>query len=236
MGKLTQLLRIRFCGGNNGITFEGLENTLLTISNNDAIVGEYKNGIEISGPVKAASKIIISDNTRIKGRNDGIDIGDIIGTEIAGETSVLISGNETISGGNDGIDIDSVENAFVTISDNGSITGFDDGIVIDGPIKAASKIIISDNTLIKARDGDGIEIGDVIGTEIAGETNVLISGNETISGGNNGILFGSLENTLLTISNNDAIIGEYKDGIEINGPVKAASKIIISNNTLIKGP
>ena len=155
--------------------------------------------------------------------------------KLLAKQAFLISGNETISGGNDGIDIDSVENAFVTISDNGSITGFDDGIVIDGPIKAASKIIISDNTLIKARDGDGIEIGDVIGTEIAGETNVLISGNETISGGNNGILFGSLENTLLTISNNDAIIGEYKDGIEINGPVKAASKIIISNNTLIKG-
>ncbi|MGH1399230.1 MAG: right-handed parallel beta-helix repeat-containing protein [Alphaproteobacteria bacterium] len=242
-------------GGDDGIDFDGVSKSKITISGNTKIEGLGSDAIEFDGKVKNGATIDITKNTEIKAAQDGI----YFAKTIKGGSTVTIAENGAITGGEEAIEFNkTVDGANVTIRDAvGVIRGDDNGIVFDGVANKAN-IRITDNGVIEGKGinagGDGIALNNVDSssvtisgnTEIDGEflagiaftgtlneATVLIDNNTAITGDEDGIYVDEITGGAFTVSKND-IDGDLFDGVYIFGEITDAT-VNIQNNTKITG-
>ena len=250
-------------GGYNGIRFDGLVQGVghdVLIVDNTQIEGETGDGIHFEEGVSVASVRIIG-NDSIVGDDDGIEFNNLVDYG----AFVLIAGNDRIVGEtDDGIAFNGIwdEDTDVVIAGNGSILGGNNGVhfapwpygsfdllslsgetwAIDG-----AEVTIASNTLIDGDAGNGIWVEGVRGSGLGLDSdnpNLAIVGNDTIRGGDNGVLISqavtvdvlldwgliglalsgwAVENAEVLIGWNDEIRGRQEDGIQIQGIHTAAS-------------
>ncbi len=198
----------------DGIAAAAISDSSFNVAGNTFILGgEF--GIEFMGDI-INSGVEISGNQLIGGLENGVQFGDFAnpGSTIVSRSDISILGNDAIGGifGN-GIHVTSIVNGATEffINGNEAITGDQDGIRFENAIDS-SFVEISDNTRIVG-DENGITFAD----DISAEGSVAIIGNERIRGRNDdGILFdGEIDTTIVTISENERIIGE-RDGIHFD--------------------
>ena len=209
-------------GAENGINLGDIIGGSLAITSNGLIGGTNEDGI-FTGLLFAGVDLNISDNTNILGGDDGITILGAIGPN-----TVAIDGNQQIRGDNNGISTLGTIGGSLAITNNVGISGGANGIAMLGAI--AGSLEISGNTEIRGDTDDGILVAlGLIGSDLS------ISTNESIIGGDDGINIGAILGGSFTVNNNDLISGTAGSGIEFEGPVSNVATFVVDNNAITGG-
>ena len=237
----------------NGILFSRISNSQVNITNGSidsaggsgAIAGD---GINFRRGLHNGANVVISGVT-IKSKGDeAIDYHQSIRN---GATAVIAGG--TYEGGNNGVEYSGAIAGNATIANNAQITGFGSdkrGVNLLGPVTGSltiagntikggddaigsndkqnnhvngGTIVISGNSL-EGINGDGVELGNL------SNATVTVSGNPTITAGDNGInITGTATNSSVTITSNNDGISAGTNGILFAGTVTGGTTLIASN-------
>jgi hypothetical protein len=238
------------------------ENELhISVSGNDDIAGDNNDGVQVDAIAgkeegggdadRNITTVAVDGNGNIDGDDDGVDVDARSGTrEDEGDaddnlTTVSVSGNGTIDGADDdGVDVGVIA-GHIDEAPIANVTG-------DGN---STEVVVDGNDTIKGHSGDGVVVDSLAGAlESTGEenhTSVDVTNNTEITGmqGSNGDGVhieskvccdpdnenGGQTNDV-NISDNGDIIGQDRDGIDIDVLCCSVNTVIISNNTgVIKG-
>jgi filamentous hemagglutinin family protein len=225
----------------SGIQFVGnvFEGSNVNILNNGFAAGLgagifFGDITDIGGTRIDDSNVEISENTGIGGVLGGI----MFASELVNDADVLISDNDFTLGALFGIDfMSNIEDSDVEISDNGVIGALGNGIQIGSILNPGSTTIgrsnisILDNDTIVGLLGNGIHVTSIVN----GATEILIGGNEDITGGQDGIRFeNAIDSSFVEISDNTRIVGE-ENGITFADDISAEGTVSIIRNERIRG-
>ncbi|WP_417680297.1 filamentous hemagglutinin N-terminal domain-containing protein [Roseibium sp.] len=217
VGGATSAEANRILGLNDGIQIGELDGGTVSILNNTGISGAIGDGIKFSNNI-TDGMVGISGNASITGASSGIEFT-YDGAAIIDNSTVSIAGNTGISG-----------------------QGYS-GIYVDAALVNGTQFNVTGNTNAGVSPLPAIG-GFVNGIEFAGDisdSGVLVSGNQTISGGYNGILFGppegigDIDNSVITIADNTGIEGTLVDGVQVASRVTGGSEFSVAGNDAITG-
>ncbi|MEW7008143.1 filamentous hemagglutinin N-terminal domain-containing protein [Lentilitoribacter sp. EG35] len=214
-------------GEDDGIDIEGLSNSSVTIANNIDIFG-VDDGIDIDGPIIGASTISIVDNDFIQGDEDGIIIGDVVGS------SVEVARNSLILGGLGGSGVqfkgNIQENSEILIQNNGGVAGAGAGIFFGDIGNVGGTNTNDSNIIISGNFGIGGLLGGIIfASEIENDTNIEISDNEFTLGALFGIDFiSNISESDILISNN-GVIGALGNGVQLGSILTPGSTVLLDS-------
>ncbi len=178
-----------------------------------------------------ATRFTVEGNALIDGQGDAIDFDANIGNG----STIRVVGNTDILGGNDGIDFDDqiLSGSTILVDGNDNIIG-DNGIDVgsnDADAIIGGTFTVSNNGRIEGRVEDGIRFVN----RVTAGSEVEISGNGVIVGGNDGIDTNAVVGSVFGIFRNGTIQGRTQSGVEFEGPLTQNAVVSISENTNILG-
>lgn len=236
-------------------------NSDVQVNNNVSVTGRKSNAIFIRA--KHNARVQVNGNQTVKGGGwgGGPDSRPAIAVVCSSSnTDVQVNGNRLVEGPATAITVDgimavtdNVTNRYITINGNGTLKGGVDFPVVFVGAQWNSEIWVTNNVSITG--GNGVQVGSRNPNLDSGNSNVTVSGNQSITGqtrpavvvgqdratnanvfvNNNGPILGAgfagavfirgLNNGGITVNNNASITGDG-EGILISGPST------VSNNTI----
>lgn len=233
---------VRFAGQVNGSDVNITGSNLVSTGADSVVFVDTIDGsqVDISGSVVLGnddginldeilgSDITIENNTSIIGQNgSGIEFDN----SISGGSNIQVNGNQFISGAEEGVEFDaSITGSLVGIANNTGISAGLDAIQFKEAI-TLSLISISDNALINSLGGDGISFEDQFNVSL-----MFIGNNGLINSlGGDGVNFEDSVNAagILLFNNNIASTGG--DGIAFQDEVNVSAIGLVANRVAAGG-
>lgn len=203
-------------GGDDAIETDNIRRGVLNIANNTNIRGDDGAGIHVDGVIRLGSNVNIVGNDNISGGEDGLFFEGPVR-----DSTVNIAGNTLIEGEDrDGIIFyETVRRSNVTVGDATVDVGA-------GPVDFGANGSIVGGV-------HGIDVGRVVDSNTA--NGFKVSGNSFIAGGEDGIIFGNINNSIVEVVDNDAVTGLFGSGIQFAGNVVNGSNVTVDNNDIVAG-
>ncbi|MCG8650217.1 MAG: hypothetical protein MI861_10305, partial [Pirellulales bacterium] len=244
-GAEIQLLNNEFITGLvNGVSFEGsVNNSSVQISGHlDGGIFGVLAAIQFDN-LNFASVLIGGTEPGQGNLIDSVRTGIHVDSPIVG-SNFIVTGNPSVNGPLSAIQFDReiILSQVAIVSNNGITSFLGPTIFFDGSINL-SQVHIADNTTISSKIVDAIFFDDPITlssvnigatlTDI-GNGITFFSGNDQITGGDDGINVDAINSSLFTITDNGLIRGTGGSGVEFENTI-GQSAIIMAGNGQIRG-